>query len=198
MVDLVPIKIKITMGLVNAKKQMIYPSFNLIPAATRNNMDWCEYIDAQGTGMRYDNCCDFDSGQDFQFAMIAVPEEFATEALTLFGPTGTQQSGLVERLNDTAAETFWNEHVANSEPDITLDNLTLQSLASRRTLGEDLSTDPDAVAALDVDSTRPGKVRNHRKTWKRFKQHAQIKIKNPNNNVVNPRSRRARGRAVDA
>lgn len=197
MKELVPLKVKITLGLVGGKKRMVYPTFNLITSAARNQMDWSYYLDVAGSGMNYDNCCDFDTGQDHQYALMAVPEAFALEAIALFGPAGTSTPGLVERLADTVAELFWNDHVASGDPDVRVEQNTLQALASRKTIGEDLTADPDAVAALDPSNTRPGKVRNMRKTWARFKQQRQIAIKNPGGQVVAPRAVPQRGRSVD-
>lgn len=137
-----------------------YPDFNQVSEATRNGMDWCCYIDAFGIGMQYDNGCghkDEAVGSPFgeQTCVIAVPADFADEALTLF-PTELTE------LTDVEFEAFYNDKAHAHEPAEHVDADTLDAIAQKEKLGLAV---PEKADAIDITSDSKGIRKNHEKLW---------------------------------
>lgn len=145
-----------------------YPDFNKISAATRKNMDWAKYLDRHGSGMHYDKKCghqdEGDTPYGHQRCCIAVPADFAAEALLLFPKT-------VSECSDTHFEDFYNNKAHAHEQAELVDEKTLTGLAARRSLmvslGQDVTVlDAKITKALDpTDDTEAGVKVNPSKTW---------------------------------
>ena len=147
-----------------------YTDFNQINLATRKNMDSCQYIDAFGNGLQYDKACghreEGDTPYGWQCCVIAVPQNFATEALELFSEELTQ-------LTPAEFETFYNDKAHAHESEDHIDKEVLDAIKAK----EDLSIDvPEKVNALDRNHPNRGIRKNHNKTWSDFKIKPEVEI----------------------
>jgi hypothetical protein len=142
-----------------------YPDFNQLSSAVRKGMDWCEYIDAYGIGMHYDKACGHkehtvESPRGFQCCVIAVEQDFATEALSLF-PSRLTQLTLAE------FEDFYDNKAHAHEPDENIDKDILDAIESKERLNLAV---PEKAKAIDVTDDARGIRLNKNKTWARKKE----------------------------
>lgn len=147
-----------------------YPDFNQVSIETRKGMDWCNYVDSFGIGMQYDkNCGHQDSGDTpagEQACVIAVPQDFATEALELFPITVTQ-------LTSVEFEAFYNDKAHVNEAADYVDTDVLNAIKAK----EDLSIAvPEKADAVNRDSASRGIRKNHNKYWADFKVKAGVNV----------------------
>lgn len=150
-----------------------YPDFNQVSSATRKGMDWCRYIDTYGIGMQYDKTCGHknesaDSPYGHQCCVIAVPQDFATEALTLF-------PGELKQLTPAEFEAFYNDKAHAHEPAEHIDIDVLDAIAQKEKLGLAV---PEKAAAIDVTKETRGIRKNHEKLWADKKVKAGVNIVN--------------------
>lgn len=169
MADLVPLKMKIGLKENGHAK---HPAFNSIPDAARGNMDWSHYVDRYGSRMHYDKQCGHDdddvgSPRGVQFAVMGVPQAFATEALKLFGPTGTAEPGIVEEIAEADFEAFYNDRAHAHEDSERVDTAVLQAIKAKQDLS--LALTKEQQDALDPAKPQPGLRPNTNKTWAGFK-----------------------------
>jgi hypothetical protein len=140
-----------------------YPDFNQVSLATRKGMDWCNYIDTHGIGMQYDKGCghkeEGDTRYGEQSCVVAVLQDFATEALALF-PTELTQ------LTPVEFETFYNDKAHAHEPADNIDQDVMDAIKVK----EDLAIAvPEKVNAIDRNHPDRGIRKNDRKTWSDYK-----------------------------
>ncbi len=176
--DLVALKLDV--GIDPETGYALYPNFNLVSSETRKGMDWSKYIDVHGGGMHYDKACGHkdtgDSPYGHQICCLCVPQEFATEALSLFPDT-------VTALTPMEFEAFHDAKAHAHEPDEKVDTNTLNGLSAQRSLKIAVGLDVTALdskikKALDPnDLTEPGVVRNDRKKWATVKVTGGITLK---------------------
>ena len=168
--ELVPLLVIITRGLVGSKMQNVYPDFNRISMTVRKEMDWSYYIDGFGVGVHYDKVEGFGEGADptVQLCMLCVPADFAAEALTLFPK-------LVKKMTPVECEKFYDEKAHAHEAEFQNDSAELTALAAKKALGIELT--PDDKCALDPDHPRVGIRRNKNKTWAQFCRKRQVVLK---------------------
>jgi hypothetical protein len=172
--DLRAIKVKITYGKVieNGKEVLrhIYPNFNLISSANREDMDWSSYITKVKANNWHYSFEGFGEGADPDtwYGMLLVPQAFADEAVTMF-------PGEVSYMaTEAEVEDFYNNDAHVKEPENDEDETVLRSIAAKRQIG--LKQTAQDIAALDPDDPAYGIRRNPRKNWKRFKTHANINL----------------------
>jgi hypothetical protein len=157
-----------------------YPNFNLVSQEARKGMDWSKYIDVHGIGMQYDKTSghqDHTNESPFgeQTCVIAVPEDFANEALSMF-------SFIVE-LTEQELEDFYNDKAHAHEDDEHLDADVLTGLKVKKELmeGQGLNTaamDAKIRKALDPnDQNERGVRKNKNKSWSDFKANKGLTIK---------------------
>ena len=171
-VKLVPIRVKIRVGVVGGRKQHVYPPFNNIDAATRKNMDWSNYLDTHGIGWHYDKCCGFGESdsynvdRDVWYGATCVPEDFADAAVAL----GTD----VEIITEAQFRTYYDDRAHIHEPEEHYDLDTLQAIKVKQQLGKKVNkSDQDAMDPLKENS---GIRRNDNKTWALYKTKKGIEI----------------------
>ena len=169
---LVPIRVKIRVGVVGGRKQHIYPSFNNISASIRKTMDWSNYLDTHGLGWHYDKCCgfgetdDYNTEQEVWYGATCVPEDFADAAVALGDD--------VEIITELQFREFYDDRAHSHEPEESYDLNTLQAIKVKQQLGRGVNnSDRDA---MDPDKPAPGIRRNHNKTWSLFKVKKEIEI----------------------
>jgi hypothetical protein len=140
-----------------------YPDFNQVSEVARKGLDWSIYVDKHGIGMQYDTENGHqddtpESPQGEQCCVVAVLQDFATEALTLF-PELTQ-------LTPAEFEDFYNNkaHVRESVELVDADVLTV--IAAKEKAGLPV---PEKAKAFDPDSPEAGIRKNHNKKWSDFK-----------------------------
>lgn len=136
-----------------------YPDFNRVSSASRNGMDWCSYIDAFGIGMQYDKACghreEGDSPFGQQLCVIAVPADFANEALSLF-PTELTE------LTPAELEAFYNDKAHAHESAEHVDKDVLDAITQKEALGLAV---PEKADAIDASTESRGIRKNHDKLW---------------------------------
>ncbi len=163
------VALKIIVGLEPGTGHAQYPNFNLVSSAIRKGMDWSKYVDVHGGGMHYDKTCghkddSVESPYGQQICCMCVPQDFATEALSLF-------STVVTAMTPAEFETFHDVKAHAHEPDEKVDSATLNGLSSQRALMMAVAQDTTAldtkiVNALDPnDENEAGVVKNVRKKW---------------------------------
>jgi hypothetical protein len=122
-----------------------------------------------------------------QWGATCVPEDFALAVLALFGPSGTEEKGIVTRISEAEWETFYDERAHAHEETEKLDTAVLQGIAARVALESDPNapTKPpsaEILAArakcLDPDEQNYRGIRkNLDKTWKLKKAALKVTIK---------------------
>ncbi len=137
-----------------------YPDFNQVSAEIRNGMDWCCYIDAFGIGMQYDKTCghaeaNVDSPFGKQLCVIAVPANFADEALALFPEELTE-------LTPAEFEAFYDNKAHVHEPVELVDKDVLEAIAQKEKLSLPV---PEKIDAVDPETDARGIRKNHNKVW---------------------------------
>lgn len=173
--DLIPIRVKIRHGKhpETGKTQHLYPDFNSLPAAVRDDMDWSEYIDIAGTGWMYDKVCghyetDAESPETgVWIGCIGVPKPFADAADAAFAD--------VEVINETTLEDFYNNRHAVKFAEVEVDDRAIAYVNELRAQGV-TETDPRIAKAIDPDDQTPGLSRNKKKTWALRKQTEGLEI----------------------
>lgn len=170
MADLVPLKVKIGLKTTGSGMQHDYPDFNRVPAAKRDDMDWSLFFDKVngGIGWHYDKKCghcekDETSELGEWYGCTLVPQDFASEALIRFGPTGSIRPGLVTQLTEVEFEKFYDERAHAHEEAIRTDMAVLEAMAARDVLA--IARTAEDAKALDPDDPTPGVIRNKHKTW---------------------------------
>ena len=168
--DLVALKIKI---LLAPGGGALYPDFNAIPTAIRQNMDWTKYVDSYGTGWYYDKTCghkedSIDSPHGMQWGMLLVPKDFADEVLAKFPLT-------VTKLSDAEAETFYNTKVTAKEPDEIFNLEVLQGIKLKQDLNLPLT--PEQTKAIDPADDTLGITKNKKKLFTDLKTTIGVAIK---------------------
>lgn len=136
-----------------------YPDFNQVNINIRKGMDWAYYIDSFGIGMQYDKACghkeEGNTPYGMQCCMIAVPEDFADAALTLFPDDLTE-------LTSDEFEDFYNNKAHAHEPVEHVDKDVLEAIEQKEKLGLEV---PEKKDAIDVNSEARGIRKNHNKIW---------------------------------
>ena len=132
--ELVPLKVRI--GLKN-DGSALYPDFNSLQVVRGAGIDWCIYVDRNGSGWLYD-CCGHKEEEPrspigIQWGMLLVPVDFANQAVSAF-------PNEVTKLTAAEAKTFYeNKHAAEFE-DEEIDERIIQSLKAKQDLGQTLTT----------------------------------------------------------
>lgn len=147
-----------------------YPDFNQVSLETRKGMDWSKYIDAFGIGMQYDKACghkeDGDTPFGEQCCVVAVPQDFATEALGLF-------PGELTQLTPVEFEAFYNDKSHAHDQVDHIDKDVLDAIKAK----EDLSIAvPEKTNAINRNHPDRGIRKNHNKVWSDFKVKAGVNI----------------------
>lgn len=155
MPDLVPIKVIIRKGVVNGQRRAIYPNFNSLPAAVRNNQPWSTFVDSEGIGWHYDKIANIGTGAETGTCCTLVPKAFADAAIAAFPAD-------VSKMTEAEFTTFHDDRAHAHEPEDFEDLDTLQALAAREALGQVIPP-AEKAAALDRDNPRRGVRRNRRK-----------------------------------
>lgn len=164
--ELTPIKVKI--GL-NGEGHAKYPNFNQLSPSVRQNMDWSKFIDAYGSGWLYDSVghkevrsasSEFDSPMGEQWAVVLVPNDFATAAEAQFPDD-------VEVINEARCEDFYDNCHAADFPDEEINESVLTGIKLKQDLGQALT--PTQQKALDPADPTPGIRTNPKKTWAGYK-----------------------------
>lgn len=128
--ELVPLRIRIGRKQGPKGMQNDYPDFNTIDSAIRHGLDWSNYIDTYGTRWHYDKLSGFGEADIYnpdiavQYGVFAVPEDFATAALTKF-PTK------VEKLTEVEFEAFYNDRAHSHESEERYDSGILTVLKAK-------------------------------------------------------------------
>ncbi len=147
-----------------------YPDFNKVSLGTRKNMDWCTYIDAFGIGMQYDKACghkeEGDTPYGEQCCVIAVPQDFATEALVVL-------PGELTQLTPVEFEAFYNDKAHAHESAEHVDKDVLDAIKVKEDLGLAV---PEKVDAVDSTKDTPGIRKNHNKVFADFKKKSGVEI----------------------
>ncbi len=147
-----------------------YPDFNQVSSATRQGMDWCTYIDTFGIGMQYDKACGHKEAGETpygkQCCVIAVPQDFATEALALFSNDLTQ-------LTPLEFEDFYNNKAHAHESTEHIDTDVLEAINQKEKL---LLPVPEKADALNPDNPARGIRKNHGRLLVDFKKKAGIEL----------------------
>jgi hypothetical protein len=173
--DLVALKFKSGIHSVNGNGtkagHQSYPDFNQVSLATRKGMDWCDYIDAFGIGMQYDKTCGHknetvDSPYGEQLCVIAVLQDFATEALALFPSELTQ-------LTPVEFEAFYNDKAHKHEQEEIVDQEILDAIAKKEALGLPV---PEKADAIDVTTESRGVRKNHNRYFADLKKKVGVNI----------------------
>ncbi len=152
------------LGKGHKKGHAEYPDFNQLSSTVRKGMDWCEYIDAYGIGMQYDKTCGHkehtvESPRGEQGCVIAVEQDFATEALALFPSRLTQ-------LTPLEFETFYNGKAHAHEPTEHVDQDVIDAIEAKERLGLAV---PEKIEAIDSKTDARGIRDNKNKTWAKKK-----------------------------
>jgi hypothetical protein len=147
-----------------------YPDFNQVSPANRMDMDWCIYIDKYGIGMQYDKACGHkevgDTPYGEQCCVIAVPQDFATEALSLFPDDLTQ-------LTPAEFETFYNDKAHAHESPELVDKDVLEAISQKEKLSLPV---PEKADALNPDNPARGIRKNQNKVFADFKKKVAVEI----------------------
>lgn len=188
MADLVPLRVRIGLRTVDAKRlQHDYPDFNSLVTVQRSGMDWSNYIDQFG-GWHYDKCCGHSverpgSPLGVQYGCLLVPQEFATEALALFGPSGTARAGLVEEVDEATFESFHDNHAHAHEEDEILNLDILLAIKTRMELEVLGAAPPPSDRIRELRRRRlnpkdplPGITENPNRYWSRRKADSGLSI----------------------
>lgn len=165
--NLVPIRVTIRLGQQDGKKKAIYPDFNQIPAAQRGEMDWSYFIDSYGSGWLYDSLSGLGESDTVnpdpgtQIGVIAVPEDFAIAAASLFPAD-------VVIVGESQLRQFYDERCAAQQAEIIYDEKEMAVVEELRKQGVK-DTDARIKDAIDPNKPQRGLRDNPRKTWAKFK-----------------------------
>lgn len=138
-----------------------YPEFDKITPAYRGNVRWQEFIDRYG-GWNYDQCCDFMETDDespdegIKIGCFLVPEEFAAEAVELFGDSVTV-------IEEAAFEKFYDDRARIHQPveDINTEIVSgLRAKYGQTGILDSSVMTPEEQEMLDPEHPRIGIVRN--------------------------------------
>lgn len=187
--ELVPIKVKITLGRNNKHR---FPRFNLIDADLRGDMDWAYFFESHGLGWHTDSLSDIgnrdrgdpeDPHRNDELGSwngaTCIPADFAEAAVARF-------PGTVEIISEESFELFYNNRAHAHEEEIIVDLDVLQGLKVRLDLEamENAPTKPPSSATiqkrkeiLDPESQRRGIRKNLTKSWADFKKARGVKIR---------------------
>jgi hypothetical protein len=164
--ELVPLKVKILRRAkfdVNGTESMgmDYPTFNSLPMETRENLDWCNYVDKYG-GWHYDKKSklgqsdDVVTDKEVQYGCILVKKNFAQEAVK-------EWPNRVKILSEEEFEDFYDNRAHAGEPDEVINNSIVNAVLAKDKAGVKLTKkDKDA---MDPESDVPGITKNKRKKW---------------------------------
>lgn len=183
MADLVPIKIKITRGMVGDKFQNVYPDFNKLPSGVREGLDWSHYLDHHGIGLHYDQVSGFGETDEenpdptCMYCATAVPEAFATAARQMF-PL------LVSILTEDEFEHFYDNRAHVHDPEEKIDKAVVEAMILRKQM-EDAGLVPQPTVgevnrrkrALDPNSATPGIRKNHHRRYVDMKERRAVRIR---------------------
>ncbi len=164
--------IKLTPAANGAKH--LYPNFNRIPSSARQSMDWSAFIDLFGTGWHYDQVAPFGAtdpespNSNEMFGIIAIPEDFAQEAVALFPDE-------VSTLTDAEFSDLFDNRTKTTSPDEVIDTDRLNELRAKYGINGAIDS-PAAMAmmsaedrrAVDPNDPAPGIVTNPNKNTSRF------------------------------
>jgi hypothetical protein len=169
--ELVPLKVRIGLKAGGGHQ---FPDFNQLDAGLRDGMDWCFYVDKFG-GWHYDKVAghsDDDTANDSPpgtwIGMLLVPESFANAAVAQF-------PGVCSVMDETAAESFYNDRAHKHEPPIKEDREVLQAIKAKRDLG--IPEEQADIDALNPDHPAPGRRRNKLNTFSDYKVNRGVTIK---------------------
>ena len=146
------------------KGQAEYPDLNQVSDVARKGLDWSAYLDVYGIGMQYDKTCGHkehtvESPIGKQCCVIAVEQDFASEALALFPDRFIQ-------LTPAEFESFYNTKAHAHEPDEHVDKDAIEAIEAKERLGLAV---PEKIDAINPKSTTRGIRENKEKTWARKK-----------------------------
>lgn len=161
--QLVPLKV--TIGL-SPDGTHDHPDFGQLAIVQASGMDWSNYVDTEGLGWHYDQCCGHeidripDSPVGTWNGLLLVPRAFANQAIAAF-PT------ICQKLNNAQAETFWEGHATSQDPDEEIDDVILAAIDLKQRLNLPLT--PEQSRAIDPGDDTPGIRKNKRKLWDDYK-----------------------------
>jgi hypothetical protein len=140
-----------------------YPDFNQVDPTLRNNMDWCVFIGVSGVSMLYDTEYGHkehhvDSPVGEQTCVIAVPEDFANAAVTLFPE--------LIKITPAEFEDFYNNKATVSQLAEILDSDVVNMIKAKEDAGIPV---PEKANAYDPNHSDRGIRKNLSKKWSDFK-----------------------------
>ncbi len=162
MTALVPLRVSI--GL-KAGGGHAFPDFNTLAVVVASSMDWSVYVDKEGLGWHYDQCCGHvvdtvDSPMGTWLGLLLVPRAFADEAIAAFPAECSE-------LTDATARTFWEGHATSQDSDEDIDLEVLQGIEQKQRLA--LTLTAEQLRAIDPADDTPGIRPNKRKLWDDYK-----------------------------
>lgn len=170
MIELVPIKIKVTK---NEKGFFNYPKFKTELDFFKRNPHY------KGNPLYYDKTSDCSIDSDYspsgmRWCMKMVPVEFAEEAIEKY-------PGIVFEMTEEDAEEFYDNKAMAHQSENKYDITTLQGLQIELDLRERLGQSTDDLRAkieraLDPDDNEPGVRRNKGIKWKKMIGEMNIKV----------------------
>lgn len=182
--------LKVKIGL-RKNGQAAHPFFNQLPIVKASGLDWSFYVDQHGHGWQYDKTSGHkesstDSPNGMQWGCLAVPEQFAVEAVAFF-------PNLCTRMNEVDFEAFYNDKAHSHEQETLVDTTIVQGLKDSLDLLERSLSDPPTPTeienikilktkikrAMDPMDSEPGISVNTVKTWSQKKAVTGVTIKNP-------------------
>ncbi len=179
--DLVPLRVTITRGMVSHRPQNLYPDFDQIEDEHRRGLSWQAYVDLFG-GWHYHKGGGFGETDDYNpdlftwFGMVLVEPAFAARALELFPE-------LVTELDEAQFAVFYDTKAHAHEPAEAVTAEVLNRIRAKYgivggpfTAQQIATMDPSDREALDPEHPTPGLVRNRRKTWVDFKKARGFKV----------------------
>jgi len=156
--DLVPIKIKLCMKMVDNEKRIDYPALNNLSSNTRKGLGWSVYVDIYGIGLHYDKVENLGTGADCGYACTCVPKDFADAAANKY-------SLLISIISEAEFEKFYNERSHVYEPENIINHERLMGLKAAIDLGALQANAPEVTKALDPTDRCAGICKNMNKTW---------------------------------
>lgn len=170
MIELVPIKIKVTK---DARGMFIYPKFKKTLQFFKDNPDY------QAFPLLYDKKSDCKIETDgsplgMRWCMKLVPKKFAEEALLVYPDT-------VFEMTEEEAEEFYNNKAMAHMPENKYDIQILQGLQIELDLREKIGEPTSGLrvkikAAIDPDNDEPGIKKNKDRKWLELKKNMNLKI----------------------
>jgi len=162
MTNLVPIKVKIG---IRSNGEADHPNFNVLQSVIKSGLDWAKYVDKEGSGWLYDNCCGHkedtpESPRGIQYGLLLAPKEFADEAIARY-------PDLITKLDEAACQIFYEEHHSNEFSSEEVDTELLQAIQAKKSLGIVLTAEDND--AIDPTTDTRGIRKNKSKMWIDFK-----------------------------